>query len=225
MIDNSCLPSRVENGTCGGFAREWKAPKGESKKMEWTRSDTIALAMQCCSECHGLGLKSNLRGTSSPCNCVLRAVFRACYARFRHCASKEKHMSQASLEVISGKDSVRTWGRKDEEYIADFCQVSRKALDEFEYRVFKYHFLLGADWRLCTRKLEMDRGNFFHSVYRVEQKLGKVFRELQPYGLYPVHEYFHGTRQMPREWSLEAAKLNPLGALRGPFRAPLLQTA
>jgi hypothetical protein len=134
-------------------------------------------------------------------------------------------MSQASLEVISGKDSVRTWGRKDEEYIADFCQVSRKALDEFEYRVFKYHFLLGADWRLCARKLEMDRGNFFHSVYRVEQKLGKVFRELQPYGLYPVHEYFHGTRQMPREWSLQAFKLNPLGALRGPFRPPLLQTA
>ena len=26
----------------------------------------------------------------------------------------------------------------------------------------------------------MDRGNFFHSVYRIEQKLGKVFRELHP---------------------------------------------
>jgi hypothetical protein len=194
--------------------------------MEWSRSDTIALATQCCTDCHGLGLKTNLRGETIPCNCVLRAVFRACYARFRHCASKEKHMSQASLEVISGKDSVRTWGRKDEEYMADFCQVSRKALDEFEYKVFKFHFLLGADWRLCTRKLNMDRGNYFHAVYRVEQKLGKVFRELQPYGLYPLSEYFNGARQMPREWRLEATRLNPQATIkRVPFRPPLLKTA
>ncbi len=72
----------------------------------------------------------------------------------------------------------------------------------------------------------MDRGSFFHAVYRVEQKLGKVFRELQPYGLYPLTEYFHGARQMPREWALQTAKLNPLGVFqRVPFRPPLLKTA
>jgi hypothetical protein len=38
----------------------------------------------------------------------------------------------------------------------------------------------------------MDRGNFFHAVYRIEQKLGRVFRELEPYALFPVNEYFHG---------------------------------
>ena len=194
--------------------------------MEWTRSDTIALAMQCCTECHGLGLKSNLRGMSNPCNCVLRAIFRACYARFRHCASKEKHMSQASPELISGKDNTMTWGRKDEEYIADFCQVSRKALDEFEHRVFKYHFLLGAEWKLCTRKLNIDRGSFFHAVYRIEQKLGRVFRELEPYGLYPLNDYFHGVRQMPRERLQQAARLNLQAAFtRMPFRPPLRKTA
>ncbi len=111
-----------------------ESAEGREQEMEWTRSDTIALAMQCCSDCHGLGLKFNLRGTSVPCNCVLRAVFRACYARFRHCASKEKHISQASLELISGKDCTRIWGRKDEEYIADFCQVSRKSLTNLSIR-------------------------------------------------------------------------------------------
>jgi hypothetical protein len=29
-------------------------------------------------------------------------------------------------------------------------------------------------------------------VYRIEQKLGRVFRELEPYALFPVNEYFHG---------------------------------
>ncbi len=60
------------------------------------------------------------------------------------------------------------------------------------YRLFRYHFLLGADWTLCTRKLSMSRGNFFHAVYRIEQKLGRVFRELQPYPLFPLDDYFNG---------------------------------
>jgi hypothetical protein len=135
-------------------------------------------------------------------------------------------MSQASPEFISGKDGTMTWGRKDEEYIADFCQVSRKSLDEFENKVFKYHFLLGADWKLCTRKLNIDRGTFFHTVYRIEQKLGKVFRELQPYGLYPLSEYFHGVRLMAPDRLQQNARLNPeASSTRGPFRAPLLKVA
>jgi hypothetical protein len=52
------------------------------------------------------------------------------------------------------------------------------------------HFLGGADWRACTRALGLDRGNFFHAVYRIEQKLGRVFFEIQPYALYPLREYF-----------------------------------
>lgn len=60
------------------------------------------------------------------------------------------------------------------------------------FRVFRYYFLLGADWKLCCRQLGMDRGNFFHAVYRIEQKLGRVFAELDPYGLDPVDEYFGG---------------------------------
>ena len=38
----------------------------------------------------------------------------------------------------------------------------------------------------------MDRGNFFHEVYRIEHRLGRVFATLQPYPLYPLTEYFGG---------------------------------
>lgn len=160
--------------------------------MEWTRTETLALAANSCTQCHGLGLKWGRGTQTTPCNCVLRGIFRACYARFRYCVNKEKHMSRASLEFSHGRERRQTWGRKDEEYIADFCLVSRKALDEFEYKVFKFHFLLGADWRLCCRKLGVDRGNFFHTVYRIQQKLGRVFRELEPFSLFPLDEYFNG---------------------------------
>jgi hypothetical protein len=84
------------------------------------------------------------------------------------------------------------WGRKNEEYIADFLMMVRRHLDDSEYRVFRFHYLLGADWRLCCMKLKLDRGNFFHYIYRLEARLGRAFREEQPYGLYPLDEYFSG---------------------------------
>ena len=102
-------------------------------------------------------------------------------------------MGQIRLEFHRGKDRRQSYGRKTEEYMADFCLVSRRHLDDLEYRIFRFHFLLGADWKLCCRRLQMDRGTFFHAVYRIEQRLGRIFRELEPYSLYPLDEYFGGT--------------------------------
>jgi hypothetical protein len=102
-------------------------------------------------------------------------------------------MTQARLEMVSGKERREIWGRKDEEFIADFCLVSKRVLEEDEHKVFRLHYLLSADWRLCCARLKMDKGVFFHSIYRIEQKLGRVFRELQPYPLFPLDEYFGGS--------------------------------
>ena len=94
--------------------------------------------------------------------------------------------------------------------MADFYLVSRRSLSESEYKIFKYHFLLGADWRLCCRKLKVTRGNFFHAVYQIQQKLGRVYRELQPYSLYPVREYFHGAPQLVSARPTVVKKVVPL---------------
>ncbi len=106
---------------------------------------------------------------------------------------KEKHISRVSLESNPGRQRKSVWGMKNEEYMADFCLISRRTLTESEYKLFKFHFLLGAEWKLCCKKLNMDRGTFFHEIYRIQQKLGKVFRELEPYALFPLDEYFNGT--------------------------------
>jgi len=169
----------------------------ELSKMEWSRSETLALAQQACSHCYGLGLRPGRGGVSTPCNCVFRAIFRACYARFRQCASKEKYISRVSLESNPGRQRKSVWGLKNEEYIADFCLVSRRTLSDEEYTLFKFHYLLGADWRLCARRLNVDRGTFFHEAYRIEQKLGRTFRELQPHALFPLDEYFNGGSRAP----------------------------
>ena len=129
-------------------------------------------------------------------------------------------MSRVTLTLCAGKDRRLTWERKDEDYVADFCLVSRRTLTEFEHQVFRFHFLLGADWRLCCRQMRIDRGTFFHAVYRIQQKLGRVFRELEPYSLYPLDQYFGGT----------VRKAPPVGApsvieMPKPLDSPLLKIA
>ncbi len=133
---------------------------------------------------------------STPCNCVFRAIFRACHVRFRQCASKEKYISRVSLEANPGRQRKSVWGLKDEEFIADFCLVAKRTLTPREHWTFKFHYLLGADWKLCCRRLQIDRGTFFHEIYRIEEKLGRTFRELEPYALFPVDEYFNGALRM-----------------------------
>jgi hypothetical protein len=71
--------------------------------------------------------------------------------------------------------------------------IAKRTLDECEHRIFRYHLILGADWKLCCRQMKLDRGNFFHAVYRIQQKLGRAFAETQPYGIFPLDEYFGGT--------------------------------
>ena len=166
--------------------------------MQWTRSDTIGLAKASCTHCQGLGLRTVRGGRETACNCVYREIFRACYHRFRECAAKEKYLSRITLERCNGRDTRQTFSRKTEDYLADFCLISRRHLDAFDHQVFKFHFLLGADWKLCCRQMKIDRGNFFHAVYRIEQQLGKVFRELEPYGIFPLDEYFNGKIQKER---------------------------
>ncbi len=179
--------------------------------MEWTRSETLGLSTHSCVLCNGLGLRvsENCEDTT-PCNCVLRNIFRACYARFRELSAKEKFMSQARLEAVQGRDGKCVWSRKDEEYIADFTLLARRSLNEAEYRIFKYHFLLGADWKLCCGKLKMDRGTFFHSVNRIQSKLGRVYRDVEPYALFPLSEYFHGEQKIVSSIRYTIDKIVPI---------------
>jgi len=162
--------------------------------MEWTHSETIGLSNVRCAKCDGTGLRPGLhRDGKSPCNCVLRNIFRACLKRFYFCAVNEPYRSKVVLMPCQGHDVNCTWSRTSEDYMADFYLVAKRILAEDEFKVFRFHFLLAADWKLCCRRLNIDRGTFFHTVYRVEQKLGRIYREIRPYSLFPTDEYFGGT--------------------------------
>lgn len=163
--------------------------------MEWTRSETIGLASVSCVFCRGLGLrKTPVREVTKPCGCVFRAIFRACFVRYRHCVEKAGTASGLTYDQSEGPTGHRLWGRRNEEYIADFELVCRRSLGREEYDVFHWHFIQGADWKYCIEKIGIDKGSFFHRVYLLQEKLGRVFRELRPYALFPLDEYFSGIK-------------------------------
>ena len=167
-------------------------PAKKDKHMHWDRSNVLGLAKASCNFCHGYGLLPVLRGEESPCHCVFRAIFRACYRRFRECVALGAHTNPITWERCGGPSGYRAYSRKREEYMADFYLVSQRTLEDDEKPVFRYHFMLGADWKACCQRLKIDRGTYFHLVYSIESRLGRVFAELAPYPLYPVAEYFSG---------------------------------
>jgi hypothetical protein len=157
----------------------------------WTRSVCLALSQQSCTYCFGLGLRGGRNEKATPCNCVFRAVFRACYAHFRQCGDVWGAMSQVhyNSEIAAKTGPRKIHGYRREEYCADFILVAKRVLTEQENQLFRFHFLLGADWKQCARRLKIDRGLFFHAVYRIQQKLGLVYGQLRPYRLFPPAEY------------------------------------
>lgn len=162
--------------------------------MIWDRSETIALAKLQCGACGGLGLCSNAQGEEIPCDCVLRAIFKICHRRFKSAAHTQHKVSIVKLEHSGGGQSSHMYfSRKTEEYLADFTAISRRNLTPEDYTMFKFHYLLGADVSLVARQLKMSHTNLLYHYARMEAKLGRAFRETEPFSLYPLDQYFSDT--------------------------------
>jgi hypothetical protein len=162
--------------------------------MTWTHSNTIGLSQASCTSCKGLGMCPQRNGSIDACNCVLRAAFRACYARFKACVASQRSINPAGLEFHGGgRDSRRSPGRRNEDYIADFCGIAKRRLLASDYKLFALRYLHGADHNLCGNALGMNRGNVYHGLYEIEQRLGRIFAELRPYALYPPVNYFQNS--------------------------------
>jgi hypothetical protein len=179
--------------------RQRHAPAPDLPRPDWAW-----LALASCHTCKGSGVR--MRGAKNPvtrridwrldaCHCVNRAVFRQCLRRLREIRVMQGAARSTASWVYASRRAARgrngyIWGRLNEEFVADFFLIARRELSTLDWRVFKLHMLDGGDWHVCTRILGIDRGLFFHKVYQIEQKLGRIYRDLQPYGLWPIDQYF-----------------------------------
>lgn len=132
------------------------------------------MAAEHCSVCAGAGK----RKSGIACNCVYRAMFRECWSAFRG-------------EVTGSQKIGAFWGRPAEEYATDLLLIVRRTLTDDEMRLFRFYFLLRANWRLVAAKLKIENPTqFWHIVYRIQAKVGRALHECGPYALHPVREYF-----------------------------------
>ena len=110
-----------------------------------------------------------------------------------------------------GSSRLTVWGLKDQEYVADFCLVARRVLSPSDHRLFRYRYLLAADFRSCAQVLGEPRAAIMNRAYRLEAVLGRAFRELAPYPLFPLDEYFAGP--LRGSHSIDPAPVARAGAL------------
>lgn len=187
-----------------------------------TRSEFLAMSLATCTTCLGTALciDGKVCAVGSVCPCVWRAIFRECYQRFLDIESGGEFVKPVDWSNIgSGPTGYRVFGRRQEEYSADFVLIAKRTLTKpLHYAVFRYHYLFAAPWDACCKRLNISRGNFFHACYQVEARCGKAYRETKPYGLHPLPAYFHGVvrgRRIPATTVDEPAP--PVLPLRPPL--------
>ncbi len=159
------------------FTDQWPS---ERPRRQWQKQESPAPRLKAvtpganpsCTACGGTGSLPKII-----CHCVRRTAFSTCLGFYREF-----------------KDSIpcvpRPYTFLKEDFRADFYKISRRTLDNTEWKFFDLHFLQDLPWRVCAPALGMNRGQFFHATYRLMVKLGAAFMETKPYPLYPVEDYF-----------------------------------
>lgn len=172
--------------------------------MRWTHATAFGLARDGCAHCEGDGVRAIYRGDIIvPCGCALREVFRLCLRRFRECVETARVCGTVSWEY--SPSTMRGCPATREEFMADFYLLARRALDEAAFRLFYAYYVEREHWMKCVVRFQIDKGLLFHRLYKIERDLGRVFAETEPYGLYPVDEYFgHRTKSDRTRRALEA---------------------
>jgi hypothetical protein len=162
-----------------------------TEPIEITAGMATAAALAGCEHCHGFGSRPVRFGKFVVCNCALRRIFRACLVKYREVTETVGHYYGATcMEVFQGHSHLGLgYGNKGAEFRADVELTARRVLTPPQLEIFTLHFVGGMDWHVCCARLKLDRGNFFHKVYVVQEKMGRALAEA---GVYPTRSYFSG---------------------------------
>ena len=169
----------------------------------------VALSMHSCRHCRGRGLVA-CKGRYRTCACVYRRVFRACLDSYHYCQA-----SMGSPGAVQCERVGRAQGRcaivasfKRAEYAADFILLARRVLAfrPIEMAVFNAFHVDDLEWIVAVPRVNrllrqlrpprrprpLNRGSFFHAVYRAEGLIGAAILTTRPYSLFPPRQYFAG---------------------------------
>jgi hypothetical protein len=163
----------------------------------------VALSKPSCRRCAGLGAIRTRQGYRT-CACVLRRVFRACLTSYHHCEASMGPAGAVQYERVGhaqGRCAIVA-SFKRAEYAADFILLARRVLAHrpVELAVFDTYHVGDLEWRVAVPRVNrtlhpprpLNRGSFFHAVYRAEGLIGAAIVSSEPYSLFPPRKYFSG---------------------------------
>lgn len=163
--------------------------------MKWTAEGAALLARYACRDCGGTGFEQGAAWPAALCGCVCRRVFHVCHRRFRVCAGADAFARTVTFrEVPRGVERRLMWIRRNEDYCADFQAAGRRALAGGHWQVFRFFHLLGGGPDLVAGRMRLNRTDFYRLLFEVETLVGRALAEMQPYSLYPPHEYMRGAQ-------------------------------
>lgn len=146
---------------------------------------------------------------------LTESPFYACFHKFKECKT-QRSSHNLNYEYVSTphRGHHLVFGYKREEYMTDFCLISKRTLTAEEHQLFSFHFLLGADSKACCQRLKISRAKFFSTRDGIEEKLDHAFQFTAPYPLFPTERYFAASTQV-------ASAFTPAPAMPQPLRPPL----
>ncbi len=136
----------------------------------------LPMAAEGWSHCAGFGVVVRERRAPRACACVWRAIAGAVLGM------AERIDAYPSWHPLWGPHGC---SRPGEEFLAD-VQAAQRALERNLQRALALS--LEGDWRYCSKRMGLDRGQWFHELYRARQRFGQ---ECYQRGLYPFGVYFH----------------------------------
>ncbi len=156
----------------------------------------VHLADNHCTNCHGLGARHAFRGAGAVvCNCVFRKVFKIIMRKFHEIDADgigrvytTRRPNGPFCEILS------------HDFRAEVVQTAKKFLNKTEYITFHCSSDLQLPWKDCIPMINtmhrdigekpslFDRGNYFHTVYRIQARLGNAWMS---HGMFPLGNYFH----------------------------------
>jgi hypothetical protein len=165
----------------------------------------LAAASSECVYCQGLGVPA--KGKKGTCNCVYREIFRSCLRGYHNLELPPVRI--APYGESTQIHNMRGSRMRGADFRADFVMLAKRTLPDELLSLFRSRFLNGEPRHIYMRRMDLDRGEYWHLVYRVSVRMGRAIADSEPYSLYPVSDYFgagkkfaYSTLAMERESKL-----------------------
>ncbi len=164
-------------------------PERETIRLEEAvRARAIATANAHCLQCSGTGIRL-AKYREVACGCVHRHAFYSCVAKYRRIRFCQGYPDAPRIRLEHSGHGDPQYAFPHSEFLADFDIAARKCLAKEDLLILEHHFIQRGEWKRGLALTKLNRGDYYHRVYAVAERMGGYLATLKPFALYPTPAY------------------------------------